>query len=227
MNRPGGAAATAALRGWDFALPQAAPRLSWGVESLDRLAGGGIPVGQITEISGSSSSGKSTLALHLCARALAERAVGWIGPAHTFCPLGALEAGLPTERLLVLHVSDGLSALRGAQILLGCPSAVAVLVLNLPAHFLVRPAQLQALQRLAAHSQTALVLLTERAPDTPALGPLVALRLHVQRGDQRDDQTGSLTPLRVEVLRHKGGPSQQSIEEWFHGPDRLRLHCTL
>lgn len=223
MNRPGGAAATAVLREWDFALPQAAPRLSWGMESLDQLAGGGIPVGQITEISGSSSSGKSTLALHLCARALAERAVAWIGPAHTFCPLGALEAGLPTERLLVLHVSDGLSALRGAQILLGCPSAVSVLVINVPVHFAVRPAQLQALQRLAAHSQTALVLLTERAPDTPALGPLVALRLHVQRGDQ----AGPLTPLRVEVLRHKGGPSQQSIEEWFHGPDRLRLHCTL
>lgn len=221
MNRPGGAAA--ALRAWDFALPQATPRLAWGLESLDRLAGGGIPIGQITEISGASSSGKSTLALHACARALTEHAVGWIGPAPGFCPLGALEAGLPTERLLVLHVSDGLSALRGAQILLGCPSAVAVLVIDLPSHFSVRPAQLQALQRLAAHSQTALVLLTERPPDTPALGPLVALRLHVQRGEQ----AGLQTPLRVEVLRHKGGPSQQSSEEWFHGPDRLRLHCTL
>lgn len=219
MNRSG----AAALRAWDFSLPQTSPRLSCGLASLDQLAGGGIPIGQITEISGGASSGKSTLALHVCARALAERAVGWIGPAHTFWPLAALEAGLPTERLLVLQVSDGLSALRGAQILLGCPSAVAVLVVNLPVHFQARPAQLQALQRLAAHSQTALVLLTERPPDAPALGPLVALRLHVRRGNQ----TGIVTPLQVEVLRHKSGPSQQSIEELFHGPDRLRLHCTL
>jgi hypothetical protein len=198
--------------------------LASGLASLDAVIGGGIPIGQITELSGTSSSGKSTLALHACARALDARAAAWIGPVGGFWPLAALECGLSTERLLVLHVPDGLAALRGAQILLGCPSAVAILVVDLSSTFRHRPGQLQALQRLAEHSQTALVLLTERSHHESSLGPAVALRLHVRRHPAEFPRS---IRFQVEVLRHKNGPTQQSTEERIHGPDRLCVHCTL
>src|SRR5262249_6299792 len=134
-----------------------------GIAALDTLLGGGLPTGQIVELSGDRSSGKSTLALAACLRTLAsERAAAWIGTPGFF-PLATLEAGLPLERLLVVQVADGLSVLRAAQLLLSCPGAVGLLVLDLPASFAPAHVQLMRLQRLALRSATVLLLVTERA----------------------------------------------------------------
>src|SRR5689334_2435565 len=107
-----------------------------GFASLDALLGGGFPKGQVVELSGRSSSGKSTLALSACVRALVQgKACAWIGQPDGFWPLPALESGLPLGRLLVVHAQDGLRILHGAQHILTCPGAVALLVVDLPAGF--------------------------------------------------------------------------------------------
>jgi hypothetical protein len=86
-----------------------------------------------------------------------------------------------------------------------------------------RERELVALQRLAERSSTALLFLTARAASAPSLGAQVAVRLHVaHRGG------GVASPrLSISVLRHKQGASQCEAEETAHGPDRLRLHCSL
>jgi hypothetical protein len=211
--------------------PREPARRSTGLATLDALLGGGLPVGPLVELSGQRSSGKSTLAFHVCSRALELRAAAWIGPRSSLWPIASLEAGLDTERLLVVHTQDGLSSLRAAQIVLSCPSAVATLVVDLPFGFHPRPAQLHGLQRLAERSETVLVLLTERARQAPSLAPSVALRLHVERaGGGLREREGALladVSMTVEVLRHKSGPTQRSSEERIHGPDRLCAYCTL
>lgn len=202
-----------------------------GSARLDRLLGGGIPRGQVVEVSGASSSGKATLAFAVCQRALERgQAAAWIDPSQRagatsggFWPLVAIERGVPVERLLVVRVEGGAAALRAAHILLSSAGAVAVVVVDLPPGSSVRERELVALQRLAERSASALIFLTARAKAAPSLGAQIALRLHVDR------RGGGVTApeLSVSVLRHKQGVSQREAEEIAHGPDRLRLHCSL
>lgn len=215
-------------------LPQRVPEppapLSSGLSSLDALLGGGLPRGRVVEVSGNASSGKSTRAFASCLTALSEgSAVFWIEAApHRFWPICALEAQLSLERLFVLRVPDGPAALRGAHLLLTCAGACALAVVELPRGFSPRPLQLVQLQRLAEKSGAVLLFLTDHSPKAPSLGAMVALRLHVKRRPPLPKAPAlPASHLDVEVLRHKGGPTQTSVEESVHGPDRLRLHSTL
>lgn len=187
-----------------------------GRRGVDELLGGGMPSGQVVEVSGASSSGKATLAFGVCLRALERgRAAAWIDAGGGFWPVAAAEAGLPLERLLVVRLQGGAkAALRAAHILLSSPGAVAALVVDLPGGATVRERELVALQHLAERSTTALLFLTARARTAPSLGAAVALRLHAER------RPGGR--LRVEVLRNKQGASHRAVEEVADGADRLR-----
>jgi hypothetical protein len=199
---------------------------SHAISTLEPLSPSEIPEpGHMLELSGSPSSGKATLALGLCAEVLRQgKAAAWIDAGMRFCPMAALESGEPLERLLVLRLSDCRAALRGAQLLLACPGAVALLVLDLPPGARIHDANLVKLQRLAERSGTALVFVTERAPHQPSMGALVSMRLHVGPSGRA---AASRRGLAVEVLRNKGGATQRRLEAWAHGPDRLRVHSTL
>ncbi|HWM84609.1 MAG TPA: hypothetical protein VNO33_02200 [Kofleriaceae bacterium] len=204
-------------------MSRAAP-LEVGRRGLDELLGGGVPCGQVVEVSGSSSSGKATLAFGVCLRALEKgQAAAWIDAGGGFWPVAALEAGLPLDKLLVVKVTGGTAALRAAHILLSSSGAVAALVVDLPpAAAPVRERELIALQRLAERSATALLFLTARPRTAPSLGAAVALRLHAER------RPGGR--LRVEILRNKQGASQRSIEEMeerLDGPGRVRAGSAL
>lgn len=94
--------------------------LSTGLPVLDRLlAGQGLPRGRIAELTGTTSSGKTTLALQLAARATqAGQPVAWIDAPHAFYPPSALRAGVVQERLLLIRPAELGQALRAADILL-------------------------------------------------------------------------------------------------------------
>jgi recombination protein RecA len=205
------------------ALARAAP-LEIGRERLDALLGGGVPRGQLVEISGAASSGKATVAFGVCLRALASgSAAAWIDAGGGFCPLAAAEAGAPLDRLLVVRLREQRSALRAAHILLSSSGAVAVVVVDLPgARVAAKERELVALQRLAERSSSALLFLTARPASVPSLGAQVALRLFVARRPGPDGGR-----LRIDVLRNKQGASGRSIEEPADGPDRLRFRSSL
>ena len=191
-------------------MSRAAP-LEVGSRGLDELLGGGVPCGQVVEVSGSSSSGKATIAFGVCLRALEKgRAAAWIDVGGGFWPVAAAEAGCPLDKLLVVRPGAGAAALRAAHIILSSSGAVAALVVDLPLTAAPpRERELVALQRLAERSASALLFLTARPRTAPSLGAAVALRLHSERrpgGRQR-----------IEVLRNKQGASQRSIEEMIHG----------
>ncbi len=186
-------------------MSRAAP-IEVGRRGLDELLGGGVPCGQVVEVSGPSSSGKATLAFGVCLRALESgKAAAWIDVGGGFWPVAAAEAGLPLEKLLVVKLQGSVAALRAAHILLSSAGAVAALVVDLPPGAPVRERELVALQRLAERSSAALLFLTARPRTAPSLGAAVALRLHVER------RPGAR--LHIEVLRNKRGASQRTIEE--------------
>jgi hypothetical protein len=110
-------------RRWQEAVPRAltpvrAGRVS-GIAGIDELLGpGGIPRGQLTELFGAASSGKTTLAVAILAACTREGGIGaYIDPAKTFFAPAAAGAGIDLQRLIVVRPSDGAAARRAVDAL--------------------------------------------------------------------------------------------------------------
>ena len=75
--------------------------LATGVPALDRLLGGGLPSGRLSEFSGPVSSGRTSLGLSLLAGATAAgEFAAWIDWADAFDPVSAEAAGVDLTRVL-------------------------------------------------------------------------------------------------------------------------------
>src|SRR5262245_34980251 len=78
--------------------------LPTGLAALDELAGGGFPRGQVSEVHGPASSGRTAVALGTVARAHRRGAMAaWVDPGDRFDPATAAEAGVDLARLLWLR----------------------------------------------------------------------------------------------------------------------------
>jgi hypothetical protein len=78
--------------------------LPTGIAPLDALLGGGFPPGQVSEIRGPASSGKTGVALALTAHATRRGALAaWVDPQDRFAPASAAAAGVDLTRLLWLR----------------------------------------------------------------------------------------------------------------------------
>ncbi|HEV3342278.1 MAG TPA: recombinase RecA [Pirellulales bacterium] len=105
--------------------------ISTGSLSLDLALGGqGVPKGRIVEIFGPESSGKTTLALHVVARA--QRAGGiaaFIDAEHALDPSWAKKLGVELETLLVSQPGSGEEAMHITEMLIKS-NAVDVIVID-------------------------------------------------------------------------------------------------
>jgi hypothetical protein len=80
-----------------------------GIPALDRYWGGGVPRGQVSEIWGPPSSGRTALACVVAAMAIQTgNDVAWIDPGDTLDPAAATSAGVDLERLFWLRGGPGL-----------------------------------------------------------------------------------------------------------------------
>ena len=88
--------------------------VSTGSLSLDMALGGrGVPRGRIIEVFGPESSGKTTLALHICAEAQKAGGIAAIVDAeHAFDPSWAKKIGVELDTLLVSQPSSGEEAMQ-------------------------------------------------------------------------------------------------------------------
>lgn len=81
-----------------------------GIAELDKLLGGGLPRGGITEITGSSTTGRTTVALSLLARLTSKGGVGaWVDVQDALDPETAAAHGICLDRLLWLRVPGAAS----------------------------------------------------------------------------------------------------------------------
>ncbi|MEL6105569.1 MAG: recombinase RecA [Planctomycetota bacterium] len=99
--------------------------------SLDMALGGqGIPRGRIIEIYGPESSGKTTLALHVCAEAQKTNGIAAIIDAeHAFDPSWAKKLGVELDTLLVSQPGSGEEAMQICEMLVKS-NAVDVIVID-------------------------------------------------------------------------------------------------
>lgn len=105
--------------------------VSTGSLSLDMALGGlGVPRGRIIEIFGPESSGKTTLALHICAEAQKAGGIGAIIDAeHAFDPTWGKKLGVQLDTLLVSQPSTGEEAMQITEHLVKS-NAVDVIVID-------------------------------------------------------------------------------------------------
>ncbi len=105
--------------------------ISTGSLSLDLALGGvGIPRGRVAEIFGPESSGKTTLALHVVARAQREGGIAaFIDAEHALDPSWAKKLGVELETLLVSQPSSGEEAMQITEMLVKS-NAVDVIVID-------------------------------------------------------------------------------------------------
>jgi hypothetical protein len=88
------------LRGQDRRLSP----LPTGVPAVDGLLGGGLPRGQVSEVHGPASAGRTALVVGLTSRVTRAGALGaWVDPQDRFDPGTAAAAGLDLARLLWLR----------------------------------------------------------------------------------------------------------------------------
>lgn len=111
-----------------------APRIegiSTGSLSLDLALGGqGVPKGRIVEIFGPESSGKTTLALHVVARAQKAGGIAaFIDAEHALDPSWAKKLGVELESLLVSQPGSGEEAMHITEMLIKS-NAVDVIVID-------------------------------------------------------------------------------------------------
>ena len=105
--------------------------VSTGSLSLDMALGGyGIPRGRIIEVFGPESSGKTTLALHVCAEAQKSSGIAAIIDAeHAFDPSWAKKLGVELDTLLVSQPGSGEEAMQICEMLVKS-NAVDVIVVD-------------------------------------------------------------------------------------------------
>jgi recombination protein RecA len=105
--------------------------ISTGSLSLDMALGGqGIPSGRVVEIFGPEASGKTTLALHVVARAQQAGGIAaFIDAEHALDPSWAKKVGVALETLLVSQPGSGEEAMYIAEMLIKS-NAVDVIVID-------------------------------------------------------------------------------------------------
>jgi len=80
---------------------------STGIDEVDELLDGGLPVGAISEITGPASSGRSSLALAFLAQRTAEdRVCAWVDTSDAFDPESAAASEVSLRQLLWVRCSE-------------------------------------------------------------------------------------------------------------------------
>src|SRR5262245_61627728 len=152
-------------RGGDPGEPAGAA-LATGIPALDLLLGGGLARGRLSEIHGPVSSGRTSVALALLARASeAGEVVAVVDGADAFHPASARSAGVRLDRVLWARPPGVAEAVRASERLLQARGFAAVLLdaSMRDAEWQALPAAVwQRLTRAAAAGGTALVVVARR-----------------------------------------------------------------
>ncbi len=164
-----------------------------GIEVLDRLVPGGLPLGALTVVSGLAGSGRATVAAHVLAQETrAGRPVAWVDPRKTLYPPALAQAGVALERLLLVR-SDPERSVYAAERILESGAFRVVAIGGLERH--LGPSRVRRLQTAAERADTVALLLTD---ETCPLRGASALELRTER------RAGGVL---LTVVRDRAGPS--------------------
>jgi recombination protein RecA len=216
--------------------------LSTGFAELDRaLAIGGMPRGRVTELLGTPTSGMTTIALTLMARAQAQGDLaGYIDLSKTFDAEYAALVGVDLAALLLVRPTSAADALEIMQALIGS-GGVGVLVVDALALLQIAPRDamlleqaLRVLPAALAASPCALVALTP-LPYSPEmtrslaftsslLAHAASIRLHIVREAWLPAEHGPPgCHVRIRVLKHRLAAGEGEAQVLIRFADEGRM----
>ncbi len=174
--------------------------------------------GRLAELSGQGNLATLTLACRLVLDAQREgETVAWITPKESsFYPPDAAEAGIDLAALAVVRCPDA-RAVAPAADRLARSGAFGLLVLDLAGGGDVSMPLQSRLAALARKHNMAIVLLTQKAGDSPSVGSLVSLRGKVERHEAPDGRF----LCRFQAIKDKGRGPGWGWEAVCHGPPGL------
>jgi recombination protein RecA len=216
----------------------AVPVVATGFAALDAVLGiGGVPRGRITELLGTPTSGTTTIALTLIARAQASGDLtGYVDLSRTFDAEYAAHIGVDLGSLLLVRPSSAADALEVIQALVASGGVGALVVDALallqsaPRDATLLEQALRVLPGALAASPCALVALTT-LPYSPELtrslafrGSLLAhaasIRLHIVRETWLPAEHGPPgCHARISVLKHRLAPTKGDAQVLIRFPD--------
>lgn len=174
--------------------------------------------GRLVELSTRGASAPLTLTFRLVLDAQRQgEPVVWVTPGQeSFYPPDAAEGGIDLDALVVVRVPSPRSVARAAGKLLQS-GAFGLIVLDMSADGeMPTPLQIR-LAGLAQKHHTALLCLTEKAPEAPSIGSLVAVRVHAERRRIGQDRF----VCRLRVLKDKRRGPTWTYQELCRGPAGL------
>lgn len=181
--------------------------------SRDQLAG------RLTELSGQGATSPLTTAASLILDAQrAGEPCAWVTRREsTFFPPDLALRGIDLEALAVVFVSSPQEAARATARLAGS-GGFGLVAADLGRSPDLPLALLSRLSGLALQHDTAIVLLTEKPPPEPSVGPLISLRVEPRRARLGEGHFR----VRLEVLKDKRHGPGWTHEEVDRGPAGLR-----
>lgn len=192
--------------------------LPTGLPELDRLLAGGFPQGRLSEITGRLSSGRTSLALTLLARATrAEEVVAVVDGSDAFDPASARAAGVALERVLWVRAPELREVWRSAHKLLEARGFALVLLDLTDREASPTRATWTRLARAAGATATALIVSSSQR----VAGTCAALSLEIKPA--RAHFTGTpalLEALETEValVRHRTAAGERSARVRLRSP---------
>ena len=179
-----------------------------GLSTLDGLfPGGGIPYGQLIEVIGSTSCGKTSLMLHILARLVKKVRVAYVDSSNSFFSGAAVACGVDINQLLVVKPRNLSEALRTTELLLRHKLVGCVACDLVAQRGTVTVAQLHRLRIHTVRCKGLVFFVTEN--NSPAIPPsMMSLQLKVNRKDA--------TTVLVTVTKSRISPEGAQAEVTLH-----------
>lgn len=200
-------------------------RLVTGLGPIDALLGGGFPRGRLCEITGHSSSGRTSLALSLLAQTTrAGETCALVDGADGFDPSSAKAAGVVLEQVLWARAPGWSEALRSTEQLLEAPGFGLVLLdltldprLSRASRLHTPPATWTRLARAAAGSDSALVVLS-LARNTGTAAEIVLEMTTTRAGFRGSPALLEELETEARLVRHRTAPVERSVRVRLRSP---------
>ena len=195
-----------------------------GIRDVDALLGGGLPRGQVSEVHGPRSSGRTGLVLQVAAACTARGAlIAWVDPADRLAPASAAAAGVDLGRLLWLRGNGRERRDRGLPAAISATGTVVgsglfeVVVLDVAAFAQADVARLPGptwirLQRMVEDSPGAVVLLAETHVGHGPRGASLALQSRAPRWSGAPGPGRLLRGLSAEAQAGRHGVRRAAFE---------------
>jgi len=170
---------------WPESLSAASERsdrvFATGMDAFDSLfPGKGIPLGQLVEITGSLSSGKTSFLFRILAALTKKQIAAYLDFSNSFFPSAAESSGIDLSRILIVKSNDIREGLRAAELILRHEIASCIVFDLVKSRGILPLAMMHRLRQKTLKAGSIIIFLTENNSEIIPTS-MIALRIEIER----------------------------------------------